>query len=92
MYGVTADKNKAIKIDINLCGTLQTMELDTGASRTILNHSTYTKLRGKLGPLKKTKALLSTYTGERIPVAGVVSVPVRYGDQEANLSPLVISR
>ena len=74
-----------------ICGTPQTIELDTGASRTILNHSTYTKLRGKLGPLKETKPLLSTYTRERIPVAGFVSVPVKYGDQEANLSALVIS-
>ena len=33
---------------------------------------------------------MSTYTGERIPVAGVVSVPVKYGDQEAKLPALVI--
>ena len=90
MYRVTGGKNKAITIDINLCGTRQTMELDTGASKTTLNHRTYTKLRRKLGPLKETEALLSTYTGERIPVAGVVSVPVKYGDQEVNLSALVI--
>ena len=90
MYRVTGGKNKAITIDINLCGTPETMELDTGASRTILNHRTYTKLCGKLGPLKETEALLSMYTGERIPVAGVVSVPVKYGDQEAKLPALVI--
>ena len=90
MYRVTGNKNKAITIDINLCGTPQTMELDTEASKTIFNYHTYTKLRGKLGPLKETEALLSTYTGERIPVAGVVSVPGKYGDQEVNLSALVI--
>ena len=33
---------------------------------------------------------MSTYTGERIPIAGVVSVPVKYGDQEAKLPALVI--
>ena len=66
------------------------MELDTGVARTILNHRTYTKLCGKLGPLKETEALLSTYTGERIPVAGVVSVPVKYRDQEAKHPALVI--
>ena len=90
MYRVTGDKNKAITIDINLCGSPETMELDTEAARTILNYRTYTKLCGKLGPLKETEALLSTYTGERIPVAGVVSVPVKYGDQEAKLPALVI--
>ena len=90
MYRVTGDKNKAITIDISLCGTPKTMELDTGASRTLLNQRTYTKLCGKLGPLKETEALLSTYTGEGIPVAGVVSVPVKYGDQEAKLPALVI--
>ena len=56
-----------------------------------MNHRTHTKLLEKLGPLKKTEALLSTYTGEQILVAGIVSVPVKYGDQEANLLALVIS-
>ena len=90
MYHVTGDKNKAITIDIDLCGTTQTMELDTGASKTILNHRTYSELREKLGPLMKTTALLSTYTGEQIPVAGIVSVPIKYGNQEAILPALVI--
>ena len=90
MYHVTGDKNKAITIDIDLCGTTQTMELDTGASKTILNHRTYSELREKLGPLMKTTALLSTYIGEQIPVAGIVSVPIKYGNQEAILPALVI--
>ena len=76
MYHVTGDKNKAITIDIDLCGTTQTMELDTGASKTILNHRTYSELHEKLGPLMKTTAFLSTYTGEQIPVAGIESVPI----------------
>ena len=90
MYHVTGEKNKAITIDIDLCGKPQTMELDTGASKTILNQRTYSELRGKLGPLKKPTAILSTYTGEQIPIAGIVSVPVKYGNQEVELSALVI--
>ena len=90
MYHVTGDKNKAITIDIELCGTQQKMELDTGASRTILNQRTYSELCEKLGPLEKTTALLSTYTGEQIPVAGSVSISVKYGDQQAKLPALVI--
>ena len=54
MYHVTGDKNKAITIDIDLCGTTQTMELDIGASKTILNHRTYSELLSGLCTTKAT--------------------------------------
>ena len=39
IYRVMGDKNKAITIDINVCGTPQTMELKyTEASKTVLIH------------------------------------------------------
>ena len=44
------------------------MEIDTGASTTILNEATYGRLRDALGPLQKSKAVLKTYTGGKIPV------------------------
>ena len=39
------------------------MEIDTGASKTILNEATYGRLRDALSPLQKSKAVQSTYTG-----------------------------
>lgn len=47
------------------------MEIVTGATRTVLDEETYKKLPEKL-ELKSSKAALSTYTGEKIPVLGEV--------------------
>ena len=43
------------------------MEINTGALKTILSEDTYGKLRDVLGPLEKTRAVLSTYTAELDP-------------------------
>lgn len=67
------------------------MEIDTGASKTILNEATYRRLRDALGPLQTTKAALSTYTGERIPVLGAVMVPVEYEGKKKNLNALIVA-
>lgn len=42
-----------------------------------------------LGPLQTTKAVLSTYTGEKIPVLGAVMVPVKYESQQKKLNALI---
>ncbi|CAB4004480.1 LOW QUALITY PROTEIN: uncharacterized protein K02A2.6-like [Paramuricea clavata] len=70
-------KDKSISIDVELGGQPIRMELDTGATKTIISEETYNKLCKNLTPLRKTTVVLSTYTGERIPVAGEVMVPVR---------------
>lgn len=57
------------------------MEIDTGATRTVISEETYNKLSDKLG-LRSTTAMLSTYTGEKIPVVGMVMVPVKYENQQ----------
>ena len=66
------------------------MEIDTGASKTILNEGTYGRLRDVLGLLQTTQAVLSTYTGEKIPVLGAVMVPVKYGSQQKKLNALIV--
>ena len=67
------------------------MEIDTGASKTILNEATYGRLRDALGPLQTTKAALRTYTGERIPVLGAVMVTVEYEGKKKNLNALIVA-
>ena len=61
-------------MDLELCGRKNRIEIDTVASKTILNEATYGRLRDALGPLQTTKTVLSTYTGEKIPVLGAVVV------------------
>jgi hypothetical protein len=83
-------KDKSISIDEELGGQPIRMELDTGATKTIISEETYNKLCKNLTPLRKTTVVLSTYTGERIPVAGKVMVPVRYENQQHNLLAFVV--
>ena len=81
MYHLSGDRKKSFKVDLELCGRKNTMQINTVASKTILNEATYGRLRDALGPLQTTKAALSTYAGEKIPVQGAVMVPVNYGGQ-----------
>ena len=90
MYHLSSDRKKSFKVDLELCGRKTTMEIDTGASKTILNEATYGRLRDALGPLQTTKAVLSTYTGEKIPVQGAVTVPVKYESQQKKLNALIV--
>ena len=76
MYHLSGDRKKSFKVDLELCGRKNTMEIDKGASKTILNETTYGRLRDVLGPLQTRKEVLSMYTGETIPVLGAVMVPV----------------
>ena len=41
MYHLSSDWKKSFKVDLKLCGRRNMMEIDTGASKTILNEATY---------------------------------------------------
>ena len=90
MYHIRGQsKPKAFEVTVELCGEPHKLEIDTGATRTVLNEETYKKLRDKL-ELNNSKAILSTYTGEKIPVSGEVLIPVKYQNQLHNLSAMVV--
>ena len=80
---------KAYEISIELCNAPHNFEIDTGATRSIISEETYNQLRDKV-ELKSSKAVLNTYTGERISVAGEVMVPVKYQDQQYCLPAIVV--
>ena len=80
----------SVTVEIDIAGKPITMIIDTGATKTILNEATYKKLSQILPPLTTTSAVLSTYTGENIPVLGEVMVPVRYEQQQQKLPALVV--
>ncbi|XP_031422660.1 uncharacterized protein K02A2.6-like [Clupea harengus] len=64
------------------------MEIDTGAAVSIVSDRIYNKALKHL-PLKKSNILLKTYTGETVPVSGIVEVGVKLNKQTATL-PLYI--
>ncbi|KAL9985219.1 hypothetical protein ACROYT_G007595, partial [Oculina patagonica] len=82
-------KPKAFEVSVELCGEPHNFEIDTGATRTVLNEQTYSKLGDKV-ELKNSNAILSTYTGEKIPVLGEVLIPVKYQNQQHDLPAMVV--
>ncbi|CAB4030147.1 uncharacterized protein K02A2.6-like, partial [Paramuricea clavata] len=72
-------------IDIN-------MEIDTGASFSVINEKTLQEIsRGKGNlVLKQTEISLRTYTGEKISPKGITEVVVEYNNQVSRLPLLVL--
>ena len=90
MYHILGgNKLKAYEVSIELCNEPHNFEIDTGATRSITRKESYNQLRDK-AELKSSKAVLSTYTGERISVTGEVMVPLKYQDQQYCLPAIVV--
>ena len=67
------------------------MEIDTGASVSLISKATFDKLwvRSGVPDLRPSDVLLKTYTGEPLQVCGAVDVEVTYNEQTVVL-PLVV--
>ena len=68
------------------------MEIDTGASASVINEAVYKLIsRGELkSQLQPTQAVLKTCTGEKIPVLGMFNVVVAYEGNQKKLPLLVV--
>ena len=67
------------------------MEVDTGASISIMAEESFQLLQEKGATLHSTQAKLFTYTGESIPIVGATDVQVEHLGQAATL-PLIVTR
>ncbi len=73
-----------------LNGQALSMELDIGATFSVINEDTYRSL-GKYPPkLGPAQTLLRTYLGEKIPLLGSCTVKVGYGKQAVELPVIVV--
>ena len=67
------------------------MEVDTGASVSIISEYTYNKLwTHNMPPLQETTLKLRTYTGQTLQIHGTITVDVTYNDQTDTLPVLVV--
>ena len=58
------------------------MELDTGASLTLINRATYRKITcDSLATLEHSNAQLKTYTGQPVEILHTATIQAKYGDQ-----------
>ena len=78
-----------IVIDVNINGKMVTMEVDTGAARSVMSEVLAKQLFPNL-PMKKTSVVLHTYSAEALQVCGELPTKVAYGNQVKELSLLII--
>lgn len=90
MYNVE-DSQTPIVTEVNIDGVKLLMEVDSGASRSIISESTYHKLWPIPPSLHPTNVKLVTVTREELKVLGLIHVRVILGDKEAQCDLLVVS-
>ena len=79
-----------IFLDLHVEGKPVKMELDTGASVSIISEKTWQEVFGA-PQLTKCAIKLRTYTGQNMKVRGQKLVRVKYGNQECQLPLLVVA-
>ena len=90
LFTITSTKSRnPILATVEVDGKSLTMEIDTGASFSVISYNTYDH-NFKSIPLKDTKISLKTYSGEHLKIHGIVEVEVRYEEQVAHLPLLVV--
>ena len=87
---IRAEPGKPYLVDISLNGKQTSMELDTGASLSLMSETKFKDLFPNLD-LQPSTARLVTYSQDALRTLGEVSMSVVYGDQKANLPLVVVS-
>ena len=92
MHHINTVSHKPYKVVVNVNGNSLSMEIDTGASVSVVGKETFESIQNSstILDLQKTAIKLKTYTGQQIAVLGSVIVPVEYQGQSLNL-PLIVT-
>ena len=91
MYNVSGVSVKPLKVTVRVNNADLDMEVDTGASVSIISEDTYNRLwpEKQQPSLQKSTITLRTYSGEQLSVKGSMAVDVQYKDQKAHLQLVV---
>ena len=90
MYTIRNRTTKPFEVKLELNGVGTPMEVDTGASVSIVSEDRFKMLQEKGTTLRPSRAKLFTYTGEAINVVGVTDVTVKHNGQSVTL-PLIVT-
>ena len=92
LYSITGTGKRAYTVKPKLNGVELEMEIDTGATLSLISEETYCKLwqAHQTPTLETTDTNLRTYTGEKITALGKIKVEVAINSQLAELSLLVV--
>ena len=91
LFRMTTPRAPPIQVILNLNGIDIPMEVDTGASLSVMSATTF-KATWKTDPprLHPSNVHLKTYTGEQLAVCGSINVRVKYQDQTVDLSLTIV--
>ena len=91
LFTLTSKSSRPYRIEIDIEGSVVALEIDTGASLSLMSERTYDELtQNRQIPLRPSSVVLKTYTGESLDVLGSVNVVVKHLSQELQLSMLVV--
>ena len=92
LFQIRAGQYKPFQASIKVNGKPVAMEIDTGASVTVVGEDTFKTIQegDSSVELQRTTVRLRTYTGETIPVQGSALVPVQHNGQSLTL-PLIVT-
>ena len=94
LYHLGVKRIPPITVEMEINGSHVQMEVDTGASLSVMSENMFEKLgskgsKGQRSTLEPISAKLRTYTGEMIEPLGLARFLVKYGEKEANLPVIV---
>jgi hypothetical protein len=89
IYALYTVKNyhKPIVITVRVNKADLSMELDTGASHSVINEKTFKRFGGSVSKLQNSKV---TYTGEKLTILGSAKVEVEHNNQTCELRLVVL--
>lgn len=89
---LAASRSDPLVVEVTLNSIPVSMELDTGASLSVINEDTYHRLcQSHTQPIIPSEVLLQTYMGEKIPIKGTITVTLEYNQFKGELSILVVT-
>ena len=93
MFHTRANNSKPIQVTVKLNGIDAAMEVDTGATLSVISEQTYNSMFTTISAprLEASTAHLKMYTGEEISLLGQTTVDVSYKSQSKKLGLLVVA-
>ena len=92
LFTIQGNSANPILAKVNINQIPVEMEVDTGASLSLINKATYDLIsrQSHTQALQKTDVQLKTYTGEAVCILGTAKVQVNYGEQNYQLLVYVV--
>ena len=93
MFSIHGPGHAPFYVTLTVDGNELQMELDTGAAVSVMSEATYKAVWNveNLPPLQPSQVYLHMYTGDTIPVLGMMHVSVQH-NQQARQLPLLLGR